>query len=212
MNTGGLFDFSIDANISCVARDFAGRNILSAMGNHESRGWHGVGRNPRTEQEDDALRAKFEKAYRHSVLLSSHVVNGVNFVAFDNCSLARHHRDEQFNLLKDEFAKRLPTVLLCHMPLFTEELHESLIKNMKKRNLSDERKLNAYYMMTKDAFGTKASHQILKLMDRIRGQGNLRAILCGHLHFEWHGLLDGRIPVVVAGRNAGGECCEIAYR
>jgi hypothetical protein len=88
LNTGDLFDFSSDANVSCVARAFSGRNILSALGNHESRGWHSSGRNPGSVQEDDALRSKFEKAYGHSVLVASRVVNGVNFVAFDNCGLA----------------------------------------------------------------------------------------------------------------------------
>lgn len=213
LNTGDLFDFASDANVSCVARAFAGRNILSAIGNHESRGWHGAGRNPRTAQEDDALRSKFEKAYGHSVLLASRIVNGVNFVAFDNCGLARHHRDEQYESMKAEFANGLPTVLLCHMPPFTDELHEALLESrrLKNRSAPDAKNLNAYYMMTKNAFGTKASRPMLKLMDMVRAQSNLRAILCGHLHFGWRGLLDGRVPIVVAGRNAGGECFEISF-
>ena len=213
LNTGDLFDFSSDANVSCVARAFSGRNILSALGNHESRGWHSSGRNPGSVQEDDALRSKFEKAYGHSVLVASRVVNGVNFVALDNCGLARHHRDEQLELLKNEFAKSLPTVLLCHKPPYSDELHDALIKRRKltQRNLPEPTKLNAYYMMTRDAHQTKASESSLRFMDMIRQQSNLRAILCGHLHFEWSGLLDGKVPVIIAGRNAGGECYDITF-
>ena len=213
LNTGDLFDFNSDANLSCVARAFAGQNILSAIGNHESRGFHTAKNNPCNVQEDDALRAKFEKAYGHSVLVSSRIVNGVNFVAFDNCGLARYHRDEQYTLLKEEFSKGLPTVLLCHMPPFMDDLHEALLEQHKQKNQNPpkDNNLNAYYMMTKDAFKTKASRSILKLTDLIREQNNLRAILCGHLHFAWRGMLDNRVPVVVAGRNAGGECYEITF-
>lgn len=213
LNTGDLFDFNSKANVACVARAFAGQNILSALGNHESRGLHTAGHNPRTVQEDDALRAEFEKAYGHSVLVSSRIVNGVNFVAFDNCGLSRHHREEQYDLVKAEFAKGLPTVLLCHMPPFMEELHDAVCerRKLKKRSMPDPGNMNSYYMMTKDALKTKASRSMLKLMDMIRGQGNLRAILCGHLHFQWRGLLDGKVSVVVAGRNAGGECYDISF-
>ena len=41
---------------------------------------------------------------------------------------------------------------------------------------------------------------------------NVKAFLCGHLHFEWQGLFGGKVPILVAGRNFNGECYDIAFK
>ena len=49
------------------------------------------------------------------------------------------------------------------------------------------------------------------IIDFLRGRKNLKAILCGHLHMEWHGVFGEGVPVHVAGRGFNGECYEISF-
>ena len=45
----------------------------------------------------------------------------------------------------------------------------------------------------------------------LRNQANLKAILCGHLHFEWRGTFNGNVPMLVAGGNFEGHAYEISF-
>lgn len=213
LNTGDLFDFRSELNLTCIERSFAGQNILSALGNHEGRGLHTGELNPRNLAEDDKLRKRFEKAYGHPLLLSSKVINGVNFVAFDNTGLAQRRRKDQFEMMKAEFAKGMPTVLMCHMPIFTKELHEVLCGNCRKRgaSLPKDNNLNAYYLMGEDFAKSKPPAIHKTMVAYLKERKNLKAILCGHLHFEWQGTFGDGVPMCVAGRNFNGECYDIAF-
>lgn len=214
LNTGDLFDFRSEMNIMCVKRAFAGQNVFSALGNHEGRGLITGALNPRTRKEVDGLRAKFEEAVGNPLILASRVVNGVNFVAFDNTRFSDCHRAEQFKMMQAEFAKGLPTVLMSHMPPFSKELHEANCEYYRKKNYSlpKDNKLNATYLMGEDYAKTKAPPIFKQMVEFLKSQENLKAWLCGHLHFEWQGVFGDGVPVCVAGRNFNGECYDISFR
>ncbi|MBR2838056.1 MAG: metallophosphoesterase [Kiritimatiellae bacterium] len=214
LNTGDLFDFRSEANIACVARSFAGADVFSSLGNHEGHGLHTPGMNPRNAAEEDKLRARYEKAIGNPLVVASRVINGVNFVAFDNCEMARFIRDRMVQMIKAEFAKGMPTVLMCHMPPFSREIHEADLEMHRVRKASyfpKPNNLDAYYMMGEDFEKTKAPKAFKELFAFLAKQDNFKAMLCGHLHFEWQGLFNGKVPVVVAGRNFNGECYEISF-
>lgn len=214
LNTGDLFDFRSEMNLACVRNSFAGQDVFSALGSHEGWSLHTFRLNPGTAAEEDALRKRFEEAIGNPLLLASRAINGVNFVAFDNTIFARRRRKEQFAMLKEEFAKGLPTVLMCHIPPFTPELHEANCELMRKRGnpVPKDDNLNGYYMMGEDFAKTKAPPVMKDMMSFIKGRKNLKAFLCGHLHFEWQGLFGGKVPILVAGRNFNGECYDIAFK
>ena len=214
LNTGDLFDFRSEANIACIANSFKGADVFSSLGNHEGHGLHSPGMNPQTAAAEDALRARYEKAIGNPLIVASRVINGVNFVAFDNCEMSRFIRDKMVDRIKAELEKGLPTVLMCHMPPFSKELHEAVMEIHRVRNASyfpKENNLTAYYMMGEDYLKSKAPKAFTRLFEYLAGRDNLKAILCGHLHFEWQGTFNGKVPVVVAGRNFNGECYEIAF-
>ena len=213
LNTGDLFDFRSEANIACIAHSFKGVDVFSSLGNHEGHGLHSKGLNPQTPSAEEALRARYEKAIGNPLVVASRIINGVNFVAFDNCEMARFIRDAQFSMIKAEFDKGLPTVLMCHMPPFSRELHATVCERCtsKGRKAPDEKRLRGYYMMGEDFGGTKAEAAFVRLRAFLLQQKNLKAILCGHLHFEWQGVFGDGVPVFVAGRNFNGECYEIAF-
>ena len=214
LNTGDLFDFRSEANIACITRSFAGADVFSSLGNHEGHGLHTPGMNPRSAAAEDELRARYEKAIGNPLVLASRVINGVNFVAFDNCEMSRFIRDRMVQMIKAEFAKGMPTVLMCHMPPFSREIHEADLEMHRTRKASyfpKPNNLDSYYMMGEDYEKTKAPKAFKELFAFLAKQPNLKAILCGHLHFEWQGLFNGKVPVVVAGRNFNGECYEISF-
>ncbi len=213
LNTGDLFDFRSEANIAAIAHSFKGLDVFSSLGNHEGHGLHAKGMNPQKPSEEETLRKRYEEAIGNPLVVASRVINGVNFVAFDNCEMSRFIRDKMVEMIKAEFAKGLPTVLMCHMPPFSRELHESVCEmhRIRKRSLPNDKALRSYYMMGEDFAATKAEGQMVKLISFLREQKNLKAILCGHLHFEWQGTFGDGVPVVVAGRNFNGECYEIAF-
>ena len=214
LNTGDLFDFRSEANIACIANSFKGADVFSSLGNHEGHGLHSPGMNPQNAAAEDALRARYEKAIGNPLIVASRVINGVNFVAFDNCEMSRFIRDKMVDKIKAELEKGLPTVLMCHMPPFSKELHETVMEIHRVRNASyfpKENNLTSYYMMGEDYLKSKAPKAFTRLFEYLAGRDNLKAILCGHLHFEWQGMFNGKVPIVIAGRNFNGECYEIAF-
>ena len=214
LNTGDLFDFRSEANIACIANSFKGADVFSSLGNHEGHGLHSPGMNPQTAAAEDALRARYEKAIGNPLIVASRVINGVNFVAFDNCEMSRFVRDKMVDGIKVELEKGLPTVLMCHMPPFSKELHEAVMEIHRVRKASyfpKENNLTSYYMMGEDYLKSHAPKAFRRLFEYLSGRDNLKAILCGHLHFEWQGTFNGKVPVVVAGRNFNGECYEISF-
>ena len=214
LNTGDLFDFRSEANIACIANSFKGADVFSSLGNHEGHGLHSPGMNPQNAAAEDALRARYEKVIGNPLIVASRVINGVNFVAFDNCEMSRFIRDKMVDQIKAELEKGLPTVLMCHMPPFSKELHEAVMEIHCVRKASyfpKENNLTSYYMMGEDFQKSHAPKAFRRLFEYLAGRDNLKAILCGHLHFEWQGMFNGKVPVVVAGRNFNGECYEIAF-
>ena len=214
LNTGDLFDFRSEANISCVERSFTGVDVFSSLGNHEGHGLHTHGMNPLSAAAEDKLRARYEKAIGNPLVVASRVIGGVNFVAFDNCEMSRFIRDRMVQMIKAEFAKGMPTVLMCHMPPFSREVHEADLEMHRVRKASyfpKPNNLDCYYMMGEDFEETKAPKAFKDLFAFLEKQKNFKAMLCGHLHFEWQGLFAGRVPIVIAGRNFNGECYDIEF-
>ena len=214
LNTGDLFDFRSEANIACIARSFEGADVFSSLGNHEGHGLHSPGMNPQSAAAEDALRARYEKAIGNPLVVASRVINGVNFVAFDNCEMSRFIRDRMVDMIKAELEKGLPTVLMCHMPPFSKKLYDDMMEMHRVRKASyfpKETNLTAYFMMGEDFQKSKAPKAFRRLFEYLAGRENLKAILCGHLHFEWQGTFNGKVPVVAAGRNFNGECYEISF-
>ena len=182
-NTGDLIDYDSHANVECIANSFADRNILSALGNHESFGHRSKGLNPSTPEAARALLEKYEKAYRQPLIVASKVINGVNFVAFDNGGLERYFLERRLAAIKAEFEKGLPVVLLCHIPLNNKDLDAPAVNGIVGDSFKNE--LRAH-------------------------KSQIKAILCGHGHRERLGEWNG-IPVALAGANFEGSAREIEF-
>lgn len=204
LHTGDLVDYISDANINYIRTDLEGTGCLYAIGNHERAGTPNP--SPSTDMLP-ALRKKLEPYFPNPFCCASRIINGVNFVTFDNIGMCRDIFNAQFAAIKAEFAKGLPVVLACHIPFYTKELGDAQLKatpKMKTHNDITE----AYLASPPNGRGYQINR---KLREWLPKQKNLKALLCGHKHVESHSFFCENVMQYVAGATYKGNAYEITF-
>jgi 3',5'-cyclic AMP phosphodiesterase CpdA len=206
IHTGDLADYLSDANCPIVKHEFEGLDCLYAVGNHEKAGTHRPG--PR-EHQYAAARAKAEPFFPNPFPVHSKIVNGVNFVAFDNTGLSNDIFDEQFAKIEQEFKKGLPVVLAYHIPFFEEGIATAKLSITKSKRIKTIGDFNEAYMA---ACPGKWTYKInKKLSVWLKEQKNLKAMLCGHFHQECQGQYTETAKQYVAGATYMGNAYDIEF-
>ena len=201
VNTGDLLDYVSEGGLSSVAAQ-QGLNILSTPGNHEVTALDPAKR-PTKKAMFAELGERIAKAYGCILPVEARTVKGVRFVTFDNAGVSRFRMDEALEALEREFAAGEPTVLCCHIPLYAPDL------------LAYERKGNAtkpaaaWMMIGEEVEGVAPKPEAKAIIDFLKAQKNLKAVLAGHLHGFWQGTFNGAVPMVVAPANYSGHALEI---
>ena len=207
-HTGDLFDFPSRGNLSMVKRDFEGRDWFFAPGNHEYHGW-GPGwpaiKFGNKAEERTAGRKLMEPYFPNPFPVASRAIGGVNFVQYDNGGFSDYIGHWQFEQVKKEFAKGLPVVLLCHMPFFTEELVDQMLKPKK---LTKEQ-INAGYLQGVPWCNNWGGR--VEMMNWLKTQKQLKAIICGHLHREYTVDFAPGVKQYVADANYKGAVYEYTF-
>ena len=193
VHTGDLLDFVSVANLE-KAKKFTDENdCFVVAGNHEFSLYVG-------EAKEDAVYrnrslAAVQAAFKNDIRMSSRVIGGVNFVALDNGYYLFER--EQLDFLKSEVEKGLPVVLLLHNPLFEQSLHdrvtqkspcsylvcvpEDLMRDYPKNRLEQQR----------------ADAITRETVEYIKAEPAIKALITGHLHFNYEGVFADRIPQIV---------------
>ena len=196
IHTGDLVDYLSDGNIELARRSLAGTKTLITPGNHETTGFP-ASRRPKDAASAAETARRIEAAYGERFLVSSRSVGGVRFVGFDNGGLSKWRIDEQLSELEREISKEGgPVVLLCHFPPF----EQTLLEHIRKREKNGRQKPVRAYMMMDE-----------RLNGIIRSHPSVKAVLCGHLHFSWRGMLNDSVHLVVAPANLNGSATEITF-
>ncbi len=204
VHTGDLIDFVSEANLDAVKKFTDENDCFAAAGNHEFSLFVGEAK------EDEAYRntslAKVQASFKNDIRFSSRIVNGVNLVALDN---SYYLVDPwQLERLKAEVEKGLPIILLVHTPLYNEELYNHSLSRQaygapaylmsvpeeKMRHYSPDR----YEQQKEDATTAEAYRFISET--RL-----FKAILCGHLHYDYETVLFGFLPQYVVGVGSARE-------
>jgi len=193
LHTGDLIDFVSVANLEAVKRFTDETDCFMAAGNHEFSLYIGEAK------EDAAYRnqslAAVQAAFKNDIRMASRVIGGVNFVALDNGYYLFER--EQLDFLKDEVAKGLPVVLLFHNPLYEPVLYERMMKTSDCAYLTavPENLMQAY---PENRFTQQLADEITReTVAYIRDEARIKAIITGHLHFNYEGIFGDRIPQVV---------------
>ncbi len=208
--TGDLIDFVSQSNLEAISKKFQNANVFGSAGNHEFSQYVGEAR------EDAAYKAqsfdRVQKAYPNDLTFASQIVNGVNLVAFDN--VYYNVTAEQLARFKEETAKGLPIVAFCHCPFYTPELFDFAMNRPGAKCAyvvavpEEEMKHYESYRGRQQ----KADRQTVEFFDWFKKQPLIKALFCGHLHYNWNGPVSPTARQYVVGGNFAGNAYEITFQ
>lgn len=210
LHTGDLVDYESEANYAIAGRTLGKMADLHfAIGNHEY--W-----NPKGGKTRDEIRARVQKAFANDVQVSSRVVNGVNFVAFDDAN--NNISADVCRRVKAEFGKGLPVVLMMHVPFYTPATFAWSFETLgcgTKYGTADIAGVPAEIVRSKYR-PNQIDYNIpraptLELMAFLKEQRTLKAILCGHMHSAFSDRFSETAMQYVVGGNFKGDACEILF-
>lgn len=204
--TGDLIDYESEANLEFACKAFTGADVLFTPGNHECAGhW---GQKPPDWNECKAMRRRMGRFFPNETVVASRIVNGVNFVAFDNAGMSRDvAATAQFDRIRAEFEKGLPTVLMYHIPFYCRELRDALVDGKGHKPVKEEH-LAWGYLANVPNGGTAAEK---KIFEYAASRKNLKAALCGHLHAEFVCPFSDSVKQYIAGATYKGQAYEITF-
>ena len=207
--TGDLCDFVSYKNLDYARDTLKDIDYFMAVGNHEFSLYVGEAFEdlPYKMKSFDLVQSYF----RNDLHFASRVMGGVNFVALDN-GYYRFDAD-QLVRMKREIEKGLPIVLMMHNPLHTQQLYDEMMTNRKQPC--------AYLPGTPDALMTgydeyrlrqqQADADTMAFIDYIYAQPLIRAVLAGHLHFNYETRLPSGIMQYVTGGGYCGDTREVEF-
>ena len=212
IHTGDLIDYVNDGNLAVArTRMGASRGGIFVAGNHEYCQMVGDGK-----VEDEAYkaesRARVQAVYPDNLLFSSRIVNGVNFVLFDNIYYyVPAGVPEMFEV---EAARGLPIVMCCHVPFYTPEIHRAVTKGHCDRppylcGVPDD-----MIGLVKDLYRRRqqrADERTKSFIERLKREPLVKAILCGHLHWPHVSNFASGVPQYCVGANFNYEAFELRF-
>lgn len=217
VHSGDMLDFVSEANLDCAKDIFSKGDWIVCAGNHEYSLYMGEAK------EDAAYRAKsydkVQAVFPNDLTFYSRVVNGVNFVTLD----VGYYKvsKEQFAKMKKEVKKGLPIIMVCHNPLYTPDLCNYALKRWKGKS--------AYLVGVPEEITSKfppkttkpgeewrnrsvqqhADKTTLKFCKWLKKQEELKAILCGHLHFNFKTQFSPTATQYVVDKGTKGVGCVV---
>jgi len=212
LHTGDLIDFVSTKNLEAVKEKFSSTDCILSAGNHEFSQYVGEAK------EDDAYKAqsyaRVQSYFPNDLTFYSRTVGGVNFVALDD--VYHELTAKELELFKGEVAKGLPIILLCHCPLYTPETFDAELKHHQEQLRRRPKKDIFMYQVGVPPERTigmvrarRPEEPTLALIDYLKKQPLLKAILCGHLHLRVSGRFSETATEYVAGPSYNGEAQEI---
>lgn len=192
MYTGDIIDFVSVANLEFTKKYTEENDLFMAAGNHEFAQYLGEA------LEDAAYRnqslAKVQACFKNDIRMDSRIIDGLNFVALDNGYYT--FDAEHLAFLKEQVALGLPIVLLIHTPLYEPDFYKDAISRFPEAaylvGVPDE--LRAGYATDGLRDYQAADAVTLEIMDYIADEPLFKAILTGHMHYDFDSVFADRIP------------------
>lgn len=197
LHTGDLLDFVSAANIDRAKRFIDEHDVFFAAGNHEfslfvGEAWEDA---DYRNQSLDRVQA----AFANDIRFSSRIIGGVNFVAIDD----GYYRFDEDHLdrLRAEAARGMPIVLMMHNPLYDRGLYD-LMQKRSKAGLAYLTAVPEPLIRHYDDYRYRqqlADEPTLAVFDYIKREPMIRAVIAGHLHFDYVGAVTDTLPQIVTG-------------
>ncbi|MCR5484033.1 MAG: metallophosphoesterase [Clostridiales bacterium] len=188
-HTGDMIDFVSCANLD-FAREYCEKyDPFFIAGNHEFSLYVGEAK------EDAAYREKslslVQSAFKSDIRFCSRVVNGVDLVGIDDGYY--NFEESQYEALKNEVKKGLPIILFIHNPIFEPELFKHAKSNgevgIAYLTGAPAELIKDY---PKDRFEQQKPDELtLEVCDYIRNCEAIKAVVAGHLHYDFESSFEG---------------------
>lgn len=192
-HTGDLIDFVSLSNLEETKKFTSEVNVFMAAGNHEFSQY--VGEAFEDADYRNQSLDKVQKVFKNDIRASSCIINGVNFLAIDNGYYL--FEKEQLDFIKNEVKKEFPIVLLFHNPLFEKNLFDLRMQESNNAALVGVPKELMQGYPEKRFIQQLADETTLETIDFIKNESKIKAIITGHLHFNYESELYGRIPQII---------------
>lgn len=186
VHTGDFMDFASVANIEHAARRIRTDGIVACVGNHEY--WLDAGKKE-VESYKEATVPKLKGEWK-GVPASAVHIGGANFFVLDDSF--RTVTEAIAAAFEDTVREGLPIVMVCHVPLWTEDVG-----------------LNGGASC--GARGRKDDAITIEFVERVRREPLVRAVLAGHLHGFRQFAFSDHAQQLVAGALFNGDCTEIEF-
>lgn len=207
--TGDFCDFVSAANLEAMDEALFSRDCFMAAGNHEYSLYVGEA------FEDEAYKLqsydRVQSYCKNDLRFAAQERNGVNFIAVDN--VYYNFTEDQLARLRWEAAKGLPIVLMMHTPIYTPDLHQFVMDALKQPcaylvGAPDE--VVATYPSDRRIQQT-ADAPTRAFIHYVCSQPLIRAVLAGHLHYDFETRLPGGAMQIVTGGGFRDCAREIAF-
>ncbi len=207
VHTGDLIDFLSAPNVEKAREVVRHEKVFFIAGNHDFSRYVGEA------WEDAAYRMnsymEMGGGFGVPMFFNSRVVGGVNVVGVDN----GYYRFEDWQIwrLKKEIEKGLPIILAFHDPLFEQSLYDYHMQNAGSECTylvgCDEEHLLPYSEFR--AVQQRPDEATLRMVELIRSEPLIKAVLTGHLHFNFESMLTETLPQFVTGAGYQGDAREL---
>ena len=210
IHTGDLFDFVSHANTVKARELLADDHIFFIAGNHEYSQYVGEAWEDKAYRMNSYMQIERDGGFGVPMLWNTKIVGGVNIVGIDNSYYL--FEDWQMQRLKQEAEKGLPIILAFHDPLFEPSLYDYHFERMPHESCTylvglDEAHLARYSEFR--AYQQRPDAATLRMIDYIKNEPMIKAILTGHVHFNYESKLTDTLPQFVTGGAYEGYAREL---
>ena len=207
VHTGDLIDFVSTANVAMARALLKYENVFFIAGNHEYSQYVGEAWEDAAYRMNSYMQMGFGLGV--DMFFNARQVGGVNLVAMDNGYYL--FEDWQLWRLRREVEKGLPVVLCIHDPLFEPSLYESIMSKPGATSAGivgcDEDRLLRYSEFR--AVQQRPDEPTLRMIDYIEHEPRIKAVLAGHLHFNYESRLAGGQMQYITGGGYEGVAREV---
>jgi hypothetical protein len=210
VHTGDLMDLVSHANTIKAREILADEHIFFIAGNHEYSQYVGEAWEDKAYRMNSYMEIERYGGFGVPMLWNTRIVGGVNIVGIDNAY--QLFEDWQIHHLKKEVEKGLPIILAFHDPLFEQSLYDYHYERVPNDTCTyltglDEDHLARYSEFR--AYQHRPDEPTLRMIEYIKSEPLIKAILTGHVHFDYFSNITPGLPQFVTGSGYEGRAREI---
>lgn len=198
IHTGDLMDFQSRANCE-LAASFFGTSFRATVGNHEftPEMWLSLEKDTKDEAWRMRSRAMLEKIFGEDFSFSSSVAHGINFVMLDDAyGTVTASQVERF---REEVKKGLPIVLCMHIPFYSDSVARAMTHYWRRGGGLFQSA--AIPDPSGDWLAQRSDPVTQKFIADLKREPLLKALLAGHLHFDWQETFSPTAKQYIVGGN-----------